>query len=341
MHGVDPEDVPEQVVERLRERPRRMKNSRVAVADRDEQVPAVAEEQHPGVVILPRLDDREHLPGRCRIGRIAVLRALVLDDVDVPVSALVGVVDVEPPGARVVGSERHREEAPFVHFEDAVADVQKRLGQHLAVDDLLDRPALLDDEEVARIGARRGHLDACPARDREVVCDIADVQTVNRTFPRHGRPGKRVRKILCQHADGDGRLGVAAEPGRSGQSACGKRASVTMISARRAPRSRVLGPGAALGRVSRPPLAVIAPHWTQFDGVTCTDLAGVLLADLVHVRRAQARPTSRRRRAGRGVSMRMWLGWSSRVLLPEAKTDESLSKVSLPSGAGSTSRGRS
>ena len=30
----------------------------------------------------------------------------------------------------------------------------------------------------------------------------------------------------------------------------------------------------------------------------------------------------------------MWFGWSSRVLLPEAKTDESLSKVSLPSGAG-------
>ena len=28
----------------------------------------------------------------------------------------------------------------------------------------------------------------------------------------------------------------------------------------------------------------------------------------------------------------MWLGWSSRVLFPEAKTDESLSKVSVPSG---------
>ena len=34
------------------------------------------------------------------------------------------------------------------------------------------------------------------------------------------------------------------------------------------------------------------------------------------------------------MSTRMWLGWSSRVLFPEAKTDESLSKVSLPSGAG-------
>ena len=32
--------------------------------------------------------------------------------------------------------------------------------------------------------------------------------------------------------------------------------------------------------------------------------------------------------------MRMWLGWSSRVRLPEAKTDDSLSKVSFPSGDG-------
>jgi hypothetical protein len=32
--------------------------------------------------------------------------------------------------------------------------------------------------------------------------------------------------------------------------------------------------------------------------------------------------------------IRMWLGWSSRVRLPERKTEESLSKVSLPSGAG-------
>ena len=32
--------------------------------------------------------------------------------------------------------------------------------------------------------------------------------------------------------------------------------------------------------------------------------------------------------------IRMWFGWSSRVRLPERKTDESLSNVSLPSGAG-------
>ena len=42
------------------------------------------------------------------------------------------------------------------------------------------------------------------------------------------------------------------------------------------------------------------------------------------------RPSS----AGTRVCTRMWFGWSSRVLLPDAKTDESLSNVSLPSGAG-------
>jgi hypothetical protein len=39
--------------------------------------------------------------------------------------------------------------------------------------------------------------------------------------------------------------------------------------------------------------------------------------------------------------MRMWFGWSSRVRLPEAKTLDSLSNVSLPSGAGTTTRARS
>ena len=32
--------------------------------------------------------------------------------------------------------------------------------------------------------------------------------------------------------------------------------------------------------------------------------------------------------------MRMWFGASSRVALPVAKTDDSLSKVTLPSGFG-------
>ena len=44
--------------------PGRMKDSRVAVSHRTNRCSAVPEEQHAGVVILPRLDDREHLPRR-------------------------------------------------------------------------------------------------------------------------------------------------------------------------------------------------------------------------------------------------------------------------------------
>ena len=101
-------------------------------------------------------------------------------------------------------------------------------------------------------------------------------------------------------------------------------------------RQRVLGAGAALGR--REPAALGA------------DRAAL---DAVRRRHASPRPCRRRRRrrprrrapgtstatsprASRGtcVWMRTWLGWSSRVRLPDAKTDESLSKVSVPSGAG-------
>src|SRR5579884_1382721 len=95
------------------------------------------------------------------------------------------------------------------------------------------------------------------------------------------------------------------------------------------------GPDPPSGGVRRPPFAVIAPHWTQLEGATCTvtvpssasgpssyTCAGHICAH----RRATSRGTRR--------SSRMWFGWSSRVLLPEAKTEDSLSKVSVPSGFG-------
>src|SRR6266566_8887466 len=89
------------------------------------------------------------------------------------------------------------------------------------------------------------------------------------------------------------------------------------------------GPEPPSGGVRRPPFAVMAPHWTQFDGVTCTTPSTTSYTcagqSISHIR-----PTS----VGTSVCTRMWLGWSSRVLFPDAKTDESLSNVSLPSGLG-------
>lgn len=44
----------------------------------------------------------------------------------------------------------------------------------------------------------------------------------------------------------------------------------TRADARRIQVSVYSGPEPPSGGVSRPPFAVIAPHWTQFDGVTAT-----------------------------------------------------------------------
>ena len=60
------------------------------------------------------------------------------------------------------------------------------------------------------------------------------------------------------------------------------------------------GPEPPSGGVRRPPLAVIAPHWTQFDGLSSTLDQAVLAGrlDLVDLRRAHPRPQLGRARAG-------------------------------------------
>src|SRR5262249_17821315 len=95
------------------------------------------------------------------------------------------------------------------------------------------------------------------------------------------------------------------------------------------------GPEPPSGGVRRPPFAVMAPHCTQFDGATFTvtvpsPFSAPSSYTCAGQRLTQSSATSR----GTVRSMRMWFGWSSRVLFPERKTDESLSKVSLPSAAG-------
>ena len=87
--------------------------------------------------------------------------------------------------------------------------------------------------------------------------------------------------------------------------------------------------------MSRPPLAVIAPHWTQFEGVSLTstmpsaDGSPSSYTAAGHIA-TQACATS----IGTRSRMRMWFGWSSRLRFPETKTLDSLSKVSEPSGSG-------
>ena len=96
------------------------------------------------------------------------------------------------------------------------------------------------------------------------------------------------------------------------------------------------GPEPPSGGVRRPPLAEMAPHCTQFDGAISTVDEAVVArgADGVDLRRAQVRPQLGDVGRHALADEQMWFGWSSRVLLPEANTDDSLSKVSLPSCTG-------
>ena len=98
----------------------------------------------------------------------------------------------------------------------------------------------------------------------------------------------------------------------------------------------VLGPGAALGRGQA---AALGGDRAALDAVRRRhlDLDGAVAVAARRPRRpAPGTCASTAPRASRGTCrwMRMWFGWSSRVRLPDAKTDESLSKVSFPSGAG-------
>src|SRR6266511_4577819 len=178
-----------------------------------------------------------------------------------------------------------------------------------------------------------------PRRARLVVVVAVD--------HRHGEPSELdVARVTCFHAPGQGSVANAVRRASSAPSAdhaagadrvavarleIGSRHPPRVVDARhRSHYVRVYsGPLPPSGGVRRPPFAVIAPHCTQFDGVTVTPSSVASYTCAGHIRShmsARSGGTSRRRT--------MWFGWSSRVLLPEAKTDESLSKVSLPSGAG-------
>jgi hypothetical protein len=69
--GVDPEDVAEELVERLREEARLVHLAGVAVPDRHVQVPVRTELEHAAVVVRERLGDPQHRPRRlgiCGVG---------------------------------------------------------------------------------------------------------------------------------------------------------------------------------------------------------------------------------------------------------------------------------
>jgi hypothetical protein len=84
------------------------------------------------------------------------------------------------------------------------------------------------------------------------------------------------RKAEEDRADEDEERTSAQEPHRDqghrrdSQRPRDHRSTVAVTCVRRAHVFVYSGPDPPSGGVSLPPFAVIAPHWTQFDGVTCT-----------------------------------------------------------------------
>src|SRR5207244_12298181 len=67
----------------------------------------------------------------------------VLDDVDVAIPA--DVIDIEPPAASVVGSEREREQSRELLAENQGPEVEEGLREQPGAGDDADESALLDD----------------------------------------------------------------------------------------------------------------------------------------------------------------------------------------------------
>src|SRR5579875_987571 len=164
-------------------------------------------------------------------------------------------------------------------------------------------------EAASAIGCTR------PSASRRVSCEALRSEP-EREVERHERSGKE-QKPPAAHAPIVGPHPVSRGKGAVNQ--------VSVYS----------GPDPPSGGVSRPPLAPIAPHCTQFAGDISTSTvpspsSGPISYTCAGHIRTHSSATSR----GTRRSIRMWFGWSSRVLLPEAKTEESLSNVRRPSGAG-------
>jgi hypothetical protein len=94
--------------------------------------------------------DEQHPPERARRGPRAGVVGVQLGDLDV--AGAVGEVDVEQPGALVVGREGHREQASLAARRDRAGDVGE--GLPLAASDQADPPAALDHEDPADAGSR-------------------------------------------------------------------------------------------------------------------------------------------------------------------------------------------
>jgi hypothetical protein len=85
--------------------------------------------------------------------------AAVLGKVEVAVSGVRVVEDVEEPALRVIGGERHREKARLAREPDLASEVEERDREQLSVADHTNEPGLVDDEDSTGVSWRRRHED--------------------------------------------------------------------------------------------------------------------------------------------------------------------------------------
>jgi hypothetical protein len=199
--------VPSRLSRRCAKNPGGIEDAAVAVSDRRVEVAVGAELEHPAVVVLPRLHDRQEDPLRVpvRLVRVGGVAA-ELGDADIAVSGARVVEGVEEPARRVVGRERDREETRLARQLHVLANVEERCRQHVAVANDAHGPRLLHDEEPLGVTSRRGHehrpLEPADARERD---DVGGVD---------GR--RRGRRRRCGPRDAEGALHPEARVSRYG-----------------------------------------------------------------------------------------------------------------------------
>ncbi len=153
------------------------------------------------VVLLDVVRDRQHAQARRQVGVVG-RRGDHLVDLDiagvVDRRRVARVIDIEAVAGRVVGRERHRQQPLLVARRvDERRHVQKRRRLLGAVKDLLDRPALLDDEHAVRVAGRR--------RDRHRPRERPDLLELG---------GRRARGGAERHGGAHHRGGDDAAPHR-------------------------------------------------------------------------------------------------------------------------------
>src|SRR3954452_25267301 len=151
---VDAEDLPEQPRGVLRVAERIATPATVACPGLE--TPVRAELELTAVVVrVGAVLDPDQLAPRATVGAVGA-RAVEL--LDVKITVLARVVDVEQSALRIVRRKRHGEQATLAARLDVRMQVQERRRELASITHNPDRPRLLDNEQASPVAPRRGQV---------------------------------------------------------------------------------------------------------------------------------------------------------------------------------------